>query len=201
MIQSSPANGIKRLDQVKAPPKALSRKEQYALLRAVLKEGRPRDYAIVQLLLQAGLRVGELCALRLADVEISERKGRAMIRQGKGQKWREVSLNADARKALSEYLATRPRVSHDYIFVGQRGEPLQPRGVQLMLSRHVSSAGLEGISPHSLRHTFGKSLVDAGVSLDRVAALMGHSKLDTTALYTRPTQADLDEAVERLSLG
>jgi len=95
-------------------------------------------------------------------------------------------------------LSVRPSVSHDYVFVGQKGERLRPPGIYYLIKKYGYEARIENISPHTLRHTFGKNLVDAGVPLDRVATLLGHSSLNTTRIYTIPSQADLQDAVETI---
>ncbi len=146
-----------------------------------------------------GLRVGELCALRLGDVDLSERKGRVTVRSGKGQKYRVIPLNADVRRALAQYLAVRPRVADDHLFVSQRGgTALSTHGVEQLVATYARQAGLEDVTPHTLRHTFGKGLLDAGVDLPTVAALLGHENLNTTAVYTHPSARDLERAVEKL---
>jgi len=87
-----------------------------------------------------------------------------------------------------------------FLFLGKDGEKLTPSGVQRRLSEIGVRAGL-ALSPHRLRHTFAKNLVEAGVSLEKVASLLGHDSLDTTRIYLTPSQADLQEAVERLNGG
>lgn len=77
------------------------------------------------------------------------------------------------------------------MFTSQKNGPLSPRAVEHLLTKYAYAARLEGITPHTLRHTFCKSLIDAGESLDRVAVLAGHSNLNTTARYTQPTEKDL----------
>jgi integrase/recombinase XerC len=191
--------------EVKRGPRWLDRREQNALLRAVERGGSTRDLAIAQVLICTGVRVEELCSLEWQDITIGERKGLLVVRAGKGRKRREVPLNADARSALQEigYKAhIGERVS---VFQGQRG-PLTPRGVQNMLSKYAADRGLvtlgkEGVSPHELRHTFCKNLVDAGVSLEKVAALAGHESLDYTRIYTEPSLLDLEKAVEMTVIG
>ena len=86
------------------------------------------------------------------------------------------------------------------MFPGRAGvRPLTSRAVQQAFARYARRASLQvAVTPHTLRHTFAKRLVDEGVSLDRVAALAGHSSLSTTARYTRPTAADLEQAVSKL---
>jgi integrase/recombinase XerC len=80
----------------------------------------------------------------------------------------------------------------------QRGEPLQQSGVQRLVGEYARKAGLEDCTPHTLRHSFAKNLVDSGVPLDRVATLLGHENLNTTRIYTTPSVQDLAEAVERV---
>lgn len=142
--------------------------------------------------------MAELCALRLSDVEISERKGMLIVRSGKGSKHRIVPLNLDARQAISSYLEVRPTTADDHLFIGQRGEGLKPQVVENVVGKYARLAGLENVTPHTLGHTFGKQALDAGVNLVTVATLMGHARLDTTAIYTQPNERDLERAVERL---
>jgi site-specific recombinase XerD len=193
----NPTADVPGVDEVKLAPKWLKRTEQSALLRKVKDRGRNRDIALVTLLLNTGLRLSEVCTLQLEDIiDLSERKGSLRVREGIGEKERTVPLNADARCALRAYLAKRPAADHRYVFVGQRGEPLQQSGVQRLVGEYARKAGLAGCTPHTLRHSFAKNLVDNGVSLDRVAALLGHENLNTTRIYTTPSAQDLAEAVE-----
>src|SRR5205814_4655345 len=150
------------------------------------------------LLRHTGIRVGELTALRLSDVTITERKGQLVVRAGKGSKYRVVPLNADARKALSDYLAVRPKSTADHLFLGRRSDGLSPRAVEKTVLKYAQQARMEEVSPHTLRHTFGKSALDAGVDLVTVSRLMGHERLETTAIYTTPSAQDLEQAVEKL---
>ena len=85
------------------------------------------------------------------------------------------------------------------LFSGQRGDPLSPRAVQRIIAKYAGLANLESVSPHTLRHSFGKNLVNAGVTLEKVAMLMGHESLDTTRIYIVPSANDLANAVERLA--
>ena len=145
-----------------------------------------------------GNRVSELSNLTLSDVETSERKGSLTVRSGKGGKFRVLPLNVDARRAVASYLEVRPTVSIDRLFVGQRGEGVSSRAVELLVSKYARLANLEGVTPHTLRHSFGKHALDAGADLVSVAALLGHERLETTAVYTTPSQRDLARVVEKL---
>ena len=176
----------------------LDRKEENALLRVVERTGRIRDIAIIKLLLNTGLRVSELCSLRWSEIVINERKGVLKVLQGKGGKRREVPLNYDARQVLLDLGYKQNAGKKDWIFVGQRGK-LTPRGVQTLFRKYAEPVKLKKLSPHSLRHTFCKNLLNAGVALEKIALLAGHESLDTTRLYLEPSLKDLTTAVEAIS--
>lgn len=201
LIDADPTRDIGGVEEVQMAPRWLEKTEEYALVRAVQKEGDVRDEALITLMLNTGLRVGEVCRLRREDIEMSARKGHLMVR-GKGTRFRTEPLNAEARKALREYLEVRSQVEHDHLFVGQRGEPLGPEGVRYMVDKYAYLGQVEGVTPHTLRHTlrhtFAKRLVEAGTPLNEVAVLLGHKSLDTTAMYTLPSQRDLQQAVDRI---
>ena len=187
----------KTVKQSQSMPKWLTRSQQNQLLRHVEQYGSKRDTAIVKILLNTGLRVSELCDIKWAHITMSERKGKLLVNAGKGCKYREIPLNKDARLALYNLDYTIHAGSDVFVFNGQRGT-LSPRGMQLMLNRLRIPSELGIISPHHFRHTFCKNLVDAGISLEKVAMLAGHERLDTTKLYCQPSFADLNEAVERI---
>ncbi|RZI47000.1 hypothetical protein EDM53_03375 [Rickettsiales endosymbiont of Peranema trichophorum] len=178
-------------------PRWLSKVEQSQLLRCVERSGMVRDIAIVKILMNTGLRVSELCNLKWVHVVMSERKGKLVVNVGKGSKYREVPLNRDARQSFFDLGYKDYGGSDCFIFTGQRGV-LSARGVQFMLARLSLPKELGTISPHQLRHTFCKNLVDAGIKLERVAALAGHERLDSTRLYCQPSFVDLRDAVERI---
>ena len=195
LVPDNPAESIRPVAAVDPGPKWLTRQEQAALMRAVRDEGSARDEAIIGLLLHTGIRVGELVKLKRSDIEISERSGKITVREGKGNKYREVPLNKTARKILSRWLEENPE---GVLFPNRYGDPISERAVHMLVSEYAYRAKIRA-SPHTLRHTFCKNLVDAGVSLDRVAAIAGHSKLETTRRYTAPSFLDLQEAAERVS--
>lgn len=199
---------VRGLEAQKLAPRWLDRREQSALLREseralnaastdAARTQALRDRAILLLLLNSGLRISELCALRLSDVELAERKGKVIVRAGKGAKQREIPLNQPARQALRAWLEVRP-ATDEALFLGKRGEALTPAGVHRRLADLARRAGVEDLSPHTLRHTFAKNLIDAGVGLERVAALLGHANLNTTRIYVAPGERDLERAVENL---
>ena len=176
----------------------LDRKEENALLRMVERNGGFRDIAIIKLLLNTGMRVSELCSLRWSEVVISERKGALTILQGKGGKRRKIPLNYDARQVLLDLGYEQNAGKKGWIFVGQRGK-LTPRGLQTLFRKYADPVKLDNVTPHSLRHTFCKNLLNAGIGLEKIAILAGHESLDTTRLYLEPSLKDLEGAVEAIS--
>lgn len=176
--------------------------------------------ALISLMRYAGPRVAEVAALQLADVVLSPRRGVLIIRRGKGLKQREVPLIQDVRDALQPYLRHRrtltdhwrtkaasrgqaapawARWPEGHLFLGQRG-PLTERGIRDIVAGVGVAAKLDqSFHPHALRHTFATALLDPqAYGLDRppatlpaVQALLGHSDLNATAIYTRASQADL----------
>jgi integrase/recombinase XerC len=214
-MASNPAAAVKGLRQARRVPKALDTQEVYKLQRTAaaqrqLAEAKARkgnitpavanaqrDEAVLNLLLYTGLRVGEVASLHVADVVLNDRSGKVIVRSGKGRKYREVPLHKEARNAVATYLEVRPQEQGESLFLGQRG-PLGPRGIQMRLTALGEATGVE-VTPHTLRHTFATRLLrEAGADLVTVAALMGHSSVATTAIYTQPSEADLVEAVEGL---
>jgi integrase/recombinase XerC len=208
----NPVQGVRAVKETVLAPKWLDKKQRAALLRAVDKEVEDamrryprlrlmylRDAAIVKLILFTGLRVGEITQLRMSDVTLDERKGSVIVREGKGTKRREVPLNAKVRKVVFDYLQVRPDVENDYLFLGQRNEAIKSKTVQRSVTRFTDPIGLMDVTPHILRHTFAKSLIDNGVSLDKVATLLGHNNINTTRIYTTPGIHDLEDAVEELT--
>ncbi|WP_231493645.1 tyrosine-type recombinase/integrase [Alicyclobacillus macrosporangiidus] len=169
-------------------PKAMERNERNRLLREVERDGNLRDIAMVYVLLYCGLRVSELCNLDRDDVVIGERTGRVIVRQGKRGKARSVPLPAEARHHLSRYLATRVDTDQA-LFLSNYGRRISIRQVQRIMAKY-------GTHPHVLRHTFCRTLVASGVDLAAVAELAGHADVNMTRRYAKPTQEELEKAIE-----
>lgn len=190
-------------------PKGLLAPEVQALLRAAGQSRRAlarRNYAVVQLLLQAGLRVSEAAALRIEDLEIRERYGKVRIGgkvNGKGNKEREVPLNATARRALQAYLDEREETgTQDPVFLSDTGSALSLRSIQSLISQVALRAHITRIpvSAHTMRHTFALGyLKQSPGKLVELATLLGHESLDTTAIYALPSEEDLAADVQRSS--
>ena len=204
LIPTNPIENIKGVSRESIGPKSLERREQLALIRAVQKTGKKRDLAIINLLLHTGIRVSELCSLREDDLIIEGRRAMIRISKGKGNKMRYVPLNSTALKSLVSHVGNGegPHASSGgsgHMFYGQKGRPLTERGARHLIKKYGYNAKMAWVSPHVLRHTCAKNLIDAGQSIDRVAKILGHSSINTTAIYTMPTEADLQHAVESVS--
>lgn len=156
-----------------------------------------RDQAMVLLMAHAGLRVGELVAMDVDDVQISERKGAVTVRLGKREKYRVVPLSAEARLALSAWIRTAGLASGMPLFGGKGSGRLSSRQVQRRVAELRRLAGVEHLTPHQLRHTFAKRVV-ATSPVTVAQKLMGHARISTTARYIEPGWEDLEKAIETI---
>lgn len=157
-----------------------------------------RDLAAVALMAGAGLRVSEACALDLSDVQLGERSGQALVRFGKGRRQRSVPLSAEVRQALGSWIQLRGDAAGP-LLVGQQGGRLGPRQVERVFEERARRARLEGYTPHALRHTFVKRVVEAS-DLATANKLAGHRQIRTTARYAAPSQQELAAAAEGVLL-
>jgi len=177
-------------------PRGLTDQEEDALVRSVNKHGGLRDATIIVLMLHTGLRAGETCRIQRRDLTLGKRSGNLTV-TGKGNKVRDVPLNVTAREALSKYLPS-VQVASSYLFPSDRQDgPLSTRALDHLIRKYAHLAKLD-ISPHDLRHRFGYVMAEQ-VPLHRLAQIMGHDSLDTTARYTRATQRDLQAEVEKIA--
>jgi site-specific recombinase XerD len=212
-ISSDPTQKIKLVRKVESAPKWLDKHEQFALSRAIERDlqlaklrypkrwvTRRRDASLVLFMLNTGLRLGEAVSLQVEDVQLSDRRGNVMVRNGKGNKQRSIPLNNEARQALKDWYEVRPESKFVWTVVeGDTGSSLSGRTVQRLIFRYAQEASLDDLTPHVLRHSFAKNLVNAGVGLEKVAALLGHGNLNTTRIYVTPSEKDLELAVETLT--
>jgi site-specific recombinase XerD len=185
-------------------PKSLKKKEVHALLRVAGQSTHglaKRNYALTQLLLQTGLRIGEVADLKLSDITIHQRSGVIHIRHGKGLKQRDIPLNAAVRRALSSYIQTKGNVCpKDSLFHSKRNNSISVRTLQATIFQIAKRAHINriGVSAHTLRHTFAINYLKANTGkLVELASIMGHESLETVAVYTRPSQEDLSKDLER----
>lgn len=197
-------HGISVADIHDREVRTINRNELNRLKRAVYASGNKRDIALIELLINTGIRASELVSLTIEDIHLTARNGSQnysyiVIRNGKGGKYREIPLNSQVKKALEEYLAIRPSSRSDKIFIGQRG-PLRREAIDKIIKKYCRIAGIEEISAHVLRHTFCTRLVQEGTPIPVVSKLAGHSSIQTTMdFYVRVSRADKAAAVEKLT--
>ena len=197
VISRDPSRAVKLVKETARAPRHLSDQEEEALVAAVEAESNLRDRTLIILMLHAGLRVSEVCNLKHEHITFGQRSGYLKV-WGKRNKYREVPLNVTIRKALQEYQASLP-LEDGYLFLSQRTKDrLTPRAVRFIIKKYVKRAGISNLSPHDLRHRFGYRMAEQ-VPLHRLAQIMGHDSLDTTMIYIRGTQADLQQAVETIA--
>lgn len=178
--------------------KIVGKSDLYKCRRWANNYASPRDAAVFEILLNTGLRASELTGLTVDDVQLSDRKGKLIVRSGKGGKYREVPLNLDARTALQRYLTIRSAAQEGFLFLGQRGS-LTRSGVFDIVHRICEKGAGISVSPHTLRHTVFTQMAKNGVDLATIANLAGHSDVKLTAKYYIATQdEDREKAVDRL---
>ncbi len=156
-----------------------------------------RDQAILELFYASGIRVSELVALDLRDVDL---QGGTLRVFGKGKRERQVFFGPTARRILQTYLEVRQPEDplEPAFFLNHRGRRLSTRGVQLLVKKHCEQTGLPPTtSPHTLRHAFATHLLDNGADLRSIQELLGHQQLSTTQQYTHVSTARLFEVYDQ----
>jgi site-specific recombinase XerD len=193
-LPDNPARYLKEKPEEDGGPKAIS-KENYKRLRAVADV---RDRAIIDILWESGCRRGGLCSLSVYSVEIWKEKGeyRAALKVvEKGEKPRTVYVGSRATKSLMAWLAARPKVAHNSLWVGYRKEALQPNGVTQMLLAMARKAGIpedEATGAHSFRHAWAIRMLEEGYDLAFVSKVLGHKSPEFTAkVYVRRREEQL----------
>lgn len=160
-----------------APPRILKPTEYRALRDAARND--PRMFAIIELLLQTGIRIGELANLRMSDLQ-----GDTLhISPFEKHEERVVPLNRPSKEALNRYLKIRPQVQNDHIFITKSGKPFLVRNIRTAIERYFRLAEIENAKVNDLRHTFVAHHLKHGVSLVLLSKVLGHKRISTTERY------------------
>jgi len=201
MLDTSPATSLRSIRVGPSlAPKHLTVEEMDRLLDQpqVDTPTGVRDLALLAFLYNTGLRVGELCALSRADVQLPVDGWGQVELVGKGRRLRWVPLNAHARQTLEDYLAIRED-DNPALFLNRSGQRFSVRGVALLVNRYLRRIGVTDRSgPHLLRHTFATHALRARPNLRAVQELLGHSSVTTTQRYTHMEAEDLRQQVAEM---
>ena len=208
LIDDNPALGIKNPKQEKRMPKYLSLDDSKKLLSVTADENdenKERDYAIITLFLNCGLRLSELVGINISNIDFSEYKLTVI---GKGNKERTIYLNEACIRAIQDYLSVRQKEgvkvdskgSNKALFLSKRKERISNRMVQYIVERELMKAGLDTskYSTHKLRHTAATLMYQYGhVDIRALQELLGHESIATTEIYTHVSNEQVRDAVER----
>jgi len=203
-LNVSPSKGVKLLKYAKKPPRFLTEQEITLLLKNSSAWLKP----IVTIMLNTGIREGERKRLKFEDIDFEN--SRVLIHASKTKDYRPIPLNSEALKMFrwleKNYVAhfnqkcvARKKSQKDYIFCHEDGSPLE--SIKKAFDHACRKAGLKGVSPHTLRHTFASHLVMKGVDMRTVQRLLGHSSIITTEMYAHLTEDHLARGVDKLPWG
>jgi integrase/recombinase XerC len=203
-LEDDPFAGFHEMPRVRDSNMRVLTEMEYRSLRDVVRGSRRkssvRDYAILELALQTGLRISEICSLSVGDIQPSTRTtaGHVTVRKGKGGKERTVTLNDAAERALRGYMGVRPKgTGHSELFLNNRMKPCQPVAVSGVFKRYMEKAGIAGATFHSLRHTFATHSLNMGTNIIVVQEALGHESLTTTQKYVHFLREMMDRQLTK----
>lgn len=191
IINLNPAIEIAHPKYEVKPPRILSKMEYRALRDACRSD--IRTYAIVELFLQTGVRIGELANLKVDNIKEKE----LFIEVQEGHEARNVPLNKAAKAALDKWLTIRPKTENKALFITKTGRPLLVRNIRTTIDRYFKMAGIENAKVNDLRHTFIAHHLSSGTPLTLISKLVGHKRLSTTEKYLNLIK---EKAVENVKL-
>ncbi|OGY26553.1 MAG: hypothetical protein A2Z24_00090 [Candidatus Woykebacteria bacterium RBG_16_44_10] len=195
-ITDDPATLLEHPKFEMKPPRILSKTEYRALRDAARTDVRMS--AIIELLLQTGIRIGELARLQVSDAKFGtgSKTGDLHVPAGESYPERTVPLNKAAEEAVKRYLDIRPQARDETLFVTKTGRPLLVRNIRTAIDRYFKLAGIHNAKVNDLRHTFVAHHLMGGTSLVLVSKLAGHKRLATTEKYLNLIQGRLEEPVK-----
>ena len=200
-IKNNPAKAIKKI-KIQSPtaPKSLDEQTYRALRRHIYRGGNKAHIAMFEIFTRCGVRNFELINIRIADIDITERKGNLKV-IGKQNKVRHIPLHRDVRDAINNWMEIRKNVKTecDNLFISERKTPYTRSGIWKIFKKYCAQIGITDVTIHSFRHYFCRTLLKNGVDISIVAQLAGHASGYVTAqVYTIPRQEELEAAIETL---
>lgn len=196
IVKSNPTSSILSPKQEKHLPQFLTEEEVIKLIESPAGDDVLvlRDRAILETFYSTGMRISELVGLDIKNIDFISSVVKAM---GKGKKERLVPIGDKAVFAIKKYLDER-KVSSDAVFLNKNKKRITSRGVRNIVAKYIHKVSLKnGLSPHSIRHSFATHLLDRGADLRSVQELLGHSNLSTTQIYTHLTTDRLKKIYEK----
>ncbi len=185
MINDNPADIVSHPKYDQAPPRILSKTEYRALRDAC--RGDARMSAVVEMLLQTGMRISELAALQIEDIDFD--RNVVTIRPQNSRSGRRVPLNAAAKQSIMDYLTIRPRAREKTLFLTKTCRPFLVRNIRTAIDRYFRLAGIKDAKVNDLRHTFIVEQLKAGTPLVYISQLVGHKRITTTEKYLKLIEA------------
>lgn len=170
-------------------PKSLEKKDRNKLLREIERTGNLRNIAITYMFLYTGIRVSELAFLDKKDITLKERSGIVIVKKGKGNLERKIPLPIEARIHLKNYLDARTDYQ-EALFLSNYKKRMSVRSIQRVFEKY-------DVYPHQLRHTYCRELISAGIDIAIVAELAGHSDINITKKYSKPSRIEIEKAIEK----
>lgn len=189
LLFDNPASLVTHPKYDVAPPRVLSKLE-YRALRDASRDDK-RLSAVIEILLQTGMRIGELAQLSLNDLDLPKKK--VIIRAYESRDGRTVPLNDAAIKSLKEYLEIRPKSDNRTLFLTKTGHPFLVRNIRTAIDRYFKIAGIDNAKVNDLRHTFIIHQLKSGTPLTFVSKLVGHKRLSTTEKYLKLIEEKSDK--------
>ncbi|GIW62738.1 MAG: tyrosine recombinase XerC [Patescibacteria group bacterium] len=177
IVTYNPSLDVSHPKQKINPPRILSKLEYMALRDYAKKD--TRTYAMIELILQTGLKIGELANIQLSDIKDNS----LIIRRYGSTPEREIPLTEPAKKAIEEYLKVRPETKDPHLFVTRKGTPLLIRNIRQIISRCFDDVGIENATVNDLRNTFIAHQLSNGASIEYVAQIVGHKRLSSTERF------------------
>jgi site-specific recombinase XerD len=181
IISDDPARGLEHPKFENKPPRILSVLE-YRALRDVAR-GDNRIFAIIELFLQTGIRIGELANLSVEDLDLDSPSPTLHVKPSEGAVERAIPLNKPAIEAVRRYLEVRPKTPNKALFVTKTGKPLLIRNIRTAIDRYFKLAGIKESKVNDLRHTWIAHHLESGTSLLLISKLAGHKRVSTTERY------------------
>jgi len=180
-MTNNPSNIVAHPKIESKEPRVLTELE-YRALRDVCRRDQ-RLYTIVELMLQTGIRIGELARLKLQEIDIKNGKGTIHIRPYGSNAERQIPLNSTAIRAIKDYLEERYKTENDSVFVTKTGRPLLVRNIRTAINRAFKKAGIENVKVNDLRNTFIAHNLAKGVDIVKISNIVGHKRISTTEKY------------------